>query len=208
MLQVANRRLIRAVFSLPPVERNEDIFFSNTDFDEPTYCTSRPQSRGLQHADRSSNDITSVEAQGKFRSRSDSDWVKRRMETCWRWNRCDLFGATMLKVRLRLFHVTSIYCAFLCFSSLFFVLTDDQFIHFVTYLASSIIFSSFICAILVGQVLWISSERHCNILMREVLSIEYNLSGWKNKKDFNKLTYPNEAMYTKQSYLIIYLKQI
>ena len=45
-------------FQLPPVERNEDIFFSNTDFDEPTYCTSRPQSRGLQHADCSSNDVT------------------------------------------------------------------------------------------------------------------------------------------------------
>ena len=38
-------------FQLPPVERNEDILSSNPDFDEPMYCTSRPQSRGLQHAD-------------------------------------------------------------------------------------------------------------------------------------------------------------
>ena len=45
-------------FQLLPVERNENILFSNTDFDEPMYCTSRPQSRGLQHADCSSNDIT------------------------------------------------------------------------------------------------------------------------------------------------------
>ena len=45
-------------FQLPPLERNEDMNFSNLDFDEPSYCTSRPQSRGLQHADCSSNDIT------------------------------------------------------------------------------------------------------------------------------------------------------
>ena len=50
-------------FQLPPVEKDEEILFSNTDFDEPMYCTSRPQSRGLQHADCNSNDITSVEAQ-------------------------------------------------------------------------------------------------------------------------------------------------
>ena len=55
-------------FQLPPVERNEDILFSNPDFDEPMYCTSRPQSRGLQHADCRSNDVTSVEAQDEFRS--------------------------------------------------------------------------------------------------------------------------------------------
>ena len=55
-------------FQLPPVERNEDIHFTNIDFDEPMYCTSRPQSRGLQHAHCSSNDITSVEAQDEFRS--------------------------------------------------------------------------------------------------------------------------------------------
>ena len=60
-------------FQLPPVERNEDILSSNPDFDEPMYCTSRPQSRGLQHTDCSANDITSVEAQDKFRSRSDSE---------------------------------------------------------------------------------------------------------------------------------------
>ena len=45
-------------FQLPPVERNEDIRFTNIDFDEPMYCRSRPQSRGLQHADCSSNDVT------------------------------------------------------------------------------------------------------------------------------------------------------
>ena len=61
-------------FQLPPVERNEYTLFRNTDFDEPMYCTSRPQSRkDLQYADRSSNDITSVEAQDKFRCRSDSE---------------------------------------------------------------------------------------------------------------------------------------
>ena len=27
------------------------------------------------------------------------------------------------------------------------------------------------------------------------MSIQYNLSGWKNKKDFNHLTYLNEAIY-------------
>ena len=60
-------------FHLPPVERNEDILFSNSDFDEPMYCTSRPQSRGLQYADCSSNEITSFEGQDKFRSKSDSE---------------------------------------------------------------------------------------------------------------------------------------
>ena len=61
-------------FQLPPVERNEDILLSNIDFDEPMYCTSRPQSReGLQHSACSSNDITSVEAQDKFSCRSDSE---------------------------------------------------------------------------------------------------------------------------------------
>ena len=55
----------------------------------------------------------------------------------------------MLKVRLRLFHVSMIYCAFLCFSSPFFVLTDDQFTHyFVSYLASSVIFFQlYLCGI-------------------------------------------------------------
>ena len=113
----------------------------------------------------------------------------------------------MLKVRLRLFHVTRIYCAFQCFSSLFFVRTDDQFIHSFTYLTSSIILPSFICAVLVGQVPWILKS-HCNILLRAVLSIQYNLSGWKSKKDFNQLTYLKEAIYTRLSYLILYLKQI
>ena len=45
-------------FQLPPVEKNEDILFNNIDFYEPIYCMSRPQNRGLQHADCSSNDIT------------------------------------------------------------------------------------------------------------------------------------------------------
>ena len=61
------------VANVPPVERNEDILFSNIDFDEPMYCTSRPQSREGIHDDCSSNDITSVEAQDEFRSRSDSE---------------------------------------------------------------------------------------------------------------------------------------
>ena len=58
-------------FHLPLVERNEDSLFKNPDFDEPIYCTSRPQSTGLRPADCSSNEITSVEleAQDKFRSR-------------------------------------------------------------------------------------------------------------------------------------------
>ena len=60
-------------FHLPLVERNEDSLFRNPDFDEPIYCTSRPQSRGLQHAVCSSSSITSVEAEDKFRSRSDSE---------------------------------------------------------------------------------------------------------------------------------------
>ena len=61
-------------FQLPPVETNEHILLNDTDFDKPMYCTSRPQSRkDLQYADRSSNDITSVEAQDKFRCRSDSE---------------------------------------------------------------------------------------------------------------------------------------
>ena len=60
-------------FQLPPVERNEDILLSNPDFDEPMYFTSRPRSRGLQHADCNSNDITSVEAQDEFGSRPDPE---------------------------------------------------------------------------------------------------------------------------------------
>ena len=59
-LNVANdeQETDSSCFQLPPVERNEDILLSNIDFDEPMYCTSRPQSRGLQHADCSSNDVT------------------------------------------------------------------------------------------------------------------------------------------------------
>ena len=54
-------------FQLPPAEKDEEILFSNTDFDEPMYCTSRPQSRkGLQHADCSSNDMTSVDLLNLF----------------------------------------------------------------------------------------------------------------------------------------------
>ena len=60
-------------FQLPQVETNEHILLNNTDFDEPMYCTSRPQSREGLHDDRSSNDITSVEAQDKFSCRSDSE---------------------------------------------------------------------------------------------------------------------------------------
>ena len=57
-LNVANGELetYSSSFQLPPAERNEDIPFSNINFDEPMYCTSRPQSRGLQHADCNSND--------------------------------------------------------------------------------------------------------------------------------------------------------
>ena len=55
------------VANVPPVERNEDILFSNIDFDEPMYCTSRQQNTGLQHADCSSTDKTfEPEAQDQF----------------------------------------------------------------------------------------------------------------------------------------------
>ena len=57
------------------------------------------------------------------------------------------------------------------------------------------IFSSFICAVLVGQVLWTSSENYSNILMRAVLSVQYLLSGWMHKKDSNQLTYVKTAIY-------------
>ena len=59
-LNVANGELKvdSSSFQLPPVEKNEDILFNNIDFYEPIYCMSRPQNRGLQHADCSSNDIT------------------------------------------------------------------------------------------------------------------------------------------------------
>ena len=54
-------------FQLPLVERNEVSLFRNPDFDEPIYCTSRPQSTGLQHADCSSTDKTfEPEAQDQF----------------------------------------------------------------------------------------------------------------------------------------------
>ena len=82
-------------FQLPPVERNEEILFSNIDFDEPMYCTSRPQSReDLQHAVCSSNDITSVEAQDTFRCRSDSEW-----ESSGEWTHFYAEIAAMLLVR-------------------------------------------------------------------------------------------------------------
>ena len=74
------------------------------------------------------------------------------------------------------------------FHHYFFVVTGDQFINFFTYLTSSVIFSSFICAVLVGQVSWISSDSCCNILMGALLSAQYILSGWMNKTDLNQLT--------------------
>ena len=40
------------------------------------------------------------------------------------------------------------------------------------------------------------------------MSIQYNLFGWEIKKDFNQLTYLNEAIDTRYSYLMLYLKQI
>ena len=73
MLQMANRKLNRAVVSYHQWKEMRTYFLIILIFYEPMYCTSRLQSRGLQHADCSAIDITSVEAQDKFRSKSDSN---------------------------------------------------------------------------------------------------------------------------------------
>ena len=105
-------------FQLPPVERNEDIHFSNTDL--MNQCIARVGHKAetvynMLIVARMIQQVLKPKIKFWMRAKTLCDVFgesQAKNVHIFILKSLDPFGATMLKVRLRLFDVTRVYCAF------------------------------------------------------------------------------------------------